>query len=268
LKTPSLKYSNNPKEIDFISLYDLLDLLVDVLNKDKSGQNLDETFHYSTAAERLYTELLNKTTSLPWRAKEINPESTDRDNISIDGVAIVKHMMGWNKRYRVARIKQVKEFAASAQQDIPLFRMRAEDGQYNGASSLRAKEIGFNRCDVATLLEKAKAVYNEPKAESVGTNEIKSTNLLNAPERQDGWFEVIADMTKLFHDKHNKIPNETQAWGQLWTTPPEGYAIKIGKDRGEDCLIMPGEKSLSKSQFQKRWKNYTALKPQIIPNKT
>ena len=67
-------------------------------------------------------------------------------------------------------------------------------------------------------------------------------------------------MTKDFYNRHGKLPNEVQAWGQLWTSPPDGYVITTGKEsaNGEDCLCMPSVKPLSRSAFKERWKKYTA----------
>lgn len=88
-------------------------------------------------------------------------------------------------------------------------------------------------------------------------NDIEITSLLNAPSRQDAWFDLIADMTQMFYEEFEKLPNETQAWGRLCKKPPPGYEISTGKDKGgEDCLDMPGEKTLSKSAFSKRWNKY------------
>jgi hypothetical protein len=100
---------------------------------------------------------------------------------------------------------------------------------------------------------------NEPVA-NVGMvqiiNNLDLSELLNTPSRIDDWFTVIDDMTRDFYAKFAKIPNEPQAWGALWTSPPEGYEITTGKISGDDCLIMQGV-NLSKSAFSKRWKNYT-----------
>lgn len=101
----------------------------------------------------------------------------------------------------------------------------------------------------------------EPKPLNQNSNDLDSSGLLNNPSRKDGWFDVIDDMTRDFHAELGKIPNETQAWAALWTSPPKGYGIITGKDQVEDCLIMPGIKNLGKSAFTKRWGNYTANKP-------
>jgi hypothetical protein len=69
-------------------------------------------------------------------------------------------------------------------------------------------------------------------------------------------------MTTDFHNAHGKLPNEAQAWGQLWTKPLAGYTITTGTDRGEDCLYMPTQRPLGKSAFFKRWKRYNPDKSQ------
>ena len=61
-----------------------------------------------------------------------------------------------------------------------------------------------------------------------------------------------------YYDKHDKKPNEIQAWGALCLTPPEGYIITIDKHSGEDCLNMQGANRLTRRSFTKRWKSYTA----------
>ena len=92
------------------------------------------------------------------------------------------------------------------------------------------------------------------------SNSLDFSGLLNNPLKKDDWFCVIDDMTKAFHAKFDKIPNEPQAWGTLCTNPPEGYQITTGKVKGDDCLFMPGTKPLSKSSFTKRWSTYTDRK--------
>lgn len=99
------------------------------------------------------------------------------------------------------------------------------------------------------------------KVIQANSNDVKFSGLLNIPKKIDGWFEVIDDMTRDFHEQYKKIPNEHQAWAQLWTKPQHGYEITTGTDKGENCLNMPGVNPLSKSAFSKRWGNYTADKP-------
>jgi hypothetical protein len=93
-------------------------------------------------------------------------------------------------------------------------------------------------------------------------NDVDSVSYLIAPLRKDSWFLVIDDMTKVFFSKHQKLPNDAQAWVQLTTVKLDGYEIKTGEDTGEACLFMNGVKLLSRSAFNKRWKKYTANKIQ------
>ena len=100
----------------------------------------------------------------------------------------------------------------------------------------------------------------EKKPINQNSNSLDFSGLLNNPLKKDDWFCVIDDMTKAFHAKFDKIPNEPQAWGTLCTNPPEGYQITTGKVKGDYCLFMPGTKPLSKSSFTKRWSTYTDRK--------
>ena len=100
----------------------------------------------------------------------------------------------------------------------------------------------------------------EPTILNQASNDTEFSGLLNTPNKTDDWFNVIDDMTKAFFNEHRKIPNDTQAWGQLSAVPLAGYVITTGTDKGEECLFMPGAKPLGKSAFSKRWANYNADK--------
>ncbi|MCQ8180514.1 hypothetical protein NP603_05310 [Methylomonas sp. SURF-1] len=125
---------------------------------------------------------------------------------------------------------------------------------------------GLLEIESVSLETETNATKSEADTETISSvsqtkrgNDIAISNLLNAPTRQDDWFEVINDMTKDFYLKFGQVPNAIQAWGWLCTTPPAGYSITTGKDKGgEDCLMMPGVKSLGKRSFDERWKKYTA----------
>jgi hypothetical protein len=106
------------------------------------------------------------------------------------------------------------------------------------------------------------AKSDKTKATPSSSSDFEFSGLLNIPAKKDSWFDVIEDMTKSFYSQFNKIPNEAQAWAQLYKNPPEGYEITSAKDKGEDCLNMSGVKLLSKSAFSKRWAKYTADKAQ------
>ncbi|MDO9103370.1 MAG: hypothetical protein Q7U57_00260 [Methylovulum sp.] len=54
---------------------------------------------------------------------------------------------------------------------------------------------------------------------------------MNIPEKKDDWFPAIDDMTKAFFNEYKLIPNKSQAWAQLWDTPPGGYRITNGTDK-------------------------------------
>jgi hypothetical protein len=97
----------------------------------------------------------------------------------------------------------------------------------------------------------------ETKPLNQNSNNSDFSGLLNIPSRIDDWVSVIDDMTRDFHAKFGKMPNYPQAWSALCKSPPEGYEITTGKDRGEVCLTMQSAKPLSRSAFSKRWKSYT-----------
>jgi hypothetical protein len=82
--------------------------------------------------------------------------------------------------------------------------------------------------------------------------------LLNIPKKKDDWFSVIDNLTNDFNTEHGNMPNKIQVWGALCTSPPKGYEITTGTDKGEDCLKMPGAGNLGKRAFVERWKKYTA----------
>lgn len=89
------------------------------------------------------------------------------------------------------------------------------------------------------------------------SNELDFSGLLNKPQKQDDWFEVIDVMTEDFHNSQvGKMPTKAQAWAKLCDNPPEGYGITIG-GKNNDCLNMPGVNPLSKRSFDRRWKKYT-----------
>ncbi|WKJ91639.1 hypothetical protein QZJ86_05755 [Methylomonas montana] len=87
----------------------------------------------------------------------------------------------------------------------------------------------------------------------------QNTCSLKLPMRTDDWFEAIREMVNEFYAENSRLPNETLAWVRLNISPPHGYNIEASTDKGgESCLTMPGVKTLSKSGFKKRWKEYTA----------
>ncbi|MFI3197918.1 MAG: hypothetical protein QX196_06305 [Methylococcaceae bacterium] len=145
------------------------------------------------------------------------------------------------------------------------------DSEYSNNSAFRIyyNEYQWKTCTkILTIIEpQTEAVGDAGTGNHAGTetkplnqnsNNSDFSGLLNNPSKKDDWFSVIDDMTRGFYDRLGKMPNETQAWGALWTSPPEGYEITTGKDRGDDCLIMPSITTLSKRAFSERWKKYTA----------
>jgi hypothetical protein len=85
------------------------------------------------------------------------------------------------------------------------------------------------------------------------------SGLLNRKKRKDYWFMVIDDMVRDFYAGHGKMPNAAQAWKALCTSPPLGYEITVKEVENEMCLhmILEAPMSLSKTDFNRRWKRYT-----------
>lgn len=117
--------------------------------------------------------------------------------------------------------------------------------------------------------EKQTEQAEAPAVECVGYSrqggDVALSGLLAVPARQDDWFTVIDDTTKVLHQELSKMPNEIQVWGRLSTNPPAGYAVTTGTDRGgEACLDMPGATSLGRKAFGERWKKYTNKQDKTI----
>ncbi|MGZ8181247.1 MAG: hypothetical protein ACXWT1_04760 [Methylobacter sp.] len=87
------------------------------------------------------------------------------------------------------------------------------------------------------------------------SNDFEWSGLLTIPSNAGNWGFVIDDMTRHFHQKNGRLPNKAEAWGQLYTNPPEGYSITVGKDKK---LYMPSADPLTKRAFDERWKRYTS----------
>jgi hypothetical protein len=93
-------------------------------------------------------------------------------------------------------------------------------------------------------------------------NEFKYSGLLpGTPKGEEAWARVIDDMARSYFDIKKRLPTKSQAWVELCSNQPEENNISTGKGRGgEDCLIMPGNKPLSKGAFKKRWDRYNKPK--------
>lgn len=154
-------YINTPKTIDFISLYDLMNELVGELKRDESGKIINEAYHYSRAAKKLYRDLRNKTPKPRWGVYggENDPDFADSDNIAIEGMAMIEHMAGWAIRESNAHVQYVLELESAREQGIDESLVhksyRMGDGQYEGVVGFRAQEIGFDRQEIAVFLGRA-----------------------------------------------------------------------------------------------------------------
>jgi hypothetical protein len=125
--------------------------------------------------------------------------------------------------------------------------------------------ISDNDVPFANLENSIKPTENNAPFVQHGNEPKDPPSLLNLPKkRKNDWAEVINEMASQFFGKHGKLPTEAQGWDSLCNTPPVGYEITTGKDKGgEDCLIMAGKaKTLSRSAFNQRWsKRYIKQSP-------
>jgi len=80
--------------------------------------------------------------------------------------------------------------------------------------------------------------------------------ITNPPSNTNDWFLAIRDMSIDFHKQNGRCPNETEAWSQLYQSPPASYGITAGKDKGEESVFMNGG-SLGRRAFLGRWRRYT-----------
>ena len=126
----------------------------------------------------------------------------------------------------------------------------------------RVREIELRFPDIGNRISNDGAVSQADNEQVltplINNNDFEFSGLLIIPKKVDDWVRAIDDMVREFHKQNGKRPNEVQAWGQLWTSPPVGYPITTNTDKGkEDCLNMPSVSPLSKSAFIRRWKKYT-----------
>ncbi|MDI1292661.1 MAG: hypothetical protein PSV18_07935 [Methylobacter sp.] len=143
-------------------------------------------------------------------------------------------------------------------------------GTFEEWCKTNGKQTGkANQCDTTEQASGKNGAGSQAVTEPASTkpmqtngNDFEFSGLLNIPAKIDDWFTVIDDMTRTFHKDNERVPNEPQAWAQLWTSPPSGYGITI---RGV-CLGMPGVNPLSRGAFKKRWKSYTTKKTPISPD--
>jgi hypothetical protein len=171
-----------------------------------------------------------------------------------------------NKDLMTANLSEIKEDGNLTLIDIPtlqngfssnfeIFRNLFPNGLFDeSCTNLDLNLTIPNRTRAGKTLEaKAKDALEVEVRET-----FKSSGLLNDPSKKDDWFYAIDDMTRDFHDKFQKLPNFTQAWVVLCSSPPESYGISKGTHLNEDCIFICESNPLSKSAFAKRWKKYTS----------
>lgn len=62
-------------------------------------------------------------------------------------------------------------------------------------------------------------------------------------------------MTRHFYNANGRMPDEHEAWLELWTNPPKKYGIT---HKGDSLKILSEKKELTKPLFKARWNKYIA----------
>ena len=73
------------------------------------------------------------------------------------------------------------------------------------------------------------------------------------PQNKDDWFFAIHDCIRELENENGRTPNESLLWISLRKTPPQGYGITSGVDRGKECITLD-DKSIDREAFKKRYK--------------
>jgi hypothetical protein len=134
--------------------------------------------------------------------------------------------------------------------------------EHQSQSPQEWKEFAIkNQIPIPTAFNRIPIVESASNENDTNTpNQTKHIGLTGwkSPSRQDTWYEVIESTVKNYLGEYGQMPTKAQAWQRLCETPPHGYTVNTGMDKGEPCLCMPTENPLSRSAFYKRWAKYTS----------
>lgn len=124
-----------------------------------------------------------------------------------------------------------------AAREITASRKRYEDAIIEIAEKMREPEPSrlrpeVNIAEAVAIAGTSSQADTKPTPLKQANNDVKFSGLLNIPQKIDDWFEVIDNMTTAFYSESNAKPTKAQAWVNLWASPPEGYKITTGIDRG------------------------------------
>jgi hypothetical protein len=115
--------------MDFISLHDLMDELA---SKTQPKYSNSEDARYSEAAENLYQALSNSVDCPKWVKIDVEPFKLENagkpkvgslmpifcDDVSSEGMAMLRHIAGWNRRKMAAHCQYTAELVSAKAQGI------------------------------------------------------------------------------------------------------------------------------------------------------
>jgi len=87
--------------------------------------------------------------------------------------------------------------------------------------------------------------------------EIQFEPFSNPPKIQDEWYKAIEAMMYEHKNSYKHFPNRVQAWSAMWSNPPRGFGLKIGKDSMKNMALLMGDKTLNKKAFNTRFRRWT-----------
>jgi hypothetical protein len=99
-------------------------------------------------------------------------------------------------------------------------------------------------------------------ASSNAQPQVSSSNFTLKSEREkDDWTPAIISTARMLYHKIGYMPEGAQVWRTMKNDPPIGYGIRSDGD----FLVMDGESSLSRDDFDRRWANLTKSQKRKAP---
>ena len=75
-----------------------------------------------------------------------------------------------------------------------------------------------------------------------------------------GYTKLCEELASTMHAATGKNANAEQAWAMLLNNPPAGYGASVRMISGKPQIQITGELPISKNEFTRRWKRWTAPK--------
>ena len=73
-----------------------------------------------------------------------------------------------------------------------------------------------------------------------------------------GYTKLCEELASTMHAATGKNANAEQAWAMLLNNPPAGYVAAVRTISGKPHIEITGERPISKNEFSRRWKRWTA----------